>query len=405
VSNYCTGRLAGKLMISRRHFSKWLSLAPFVSWVPSIIRFSKPTPTFKRRLIQQAEEMMDYAHVPGLCIGYTNGESAVTIPVGVKTAGIVAPIVDDVVFQAGSLGKPVFAYGVLKLRDRGLLDLDRPLNNYLPGYLPNEPLSELVTARMVLSHQTGLQNWRQSIKEPLQFAFTPGSHFSYSGEGYFFLQLVLERITGSTLVEFMRREVLEPLQMHDSSYIWQPRLEDKRSDGHDADGKPGDTWNVKFGKLLWQAAANSNETLETWQLPTIEKQLAAYDKSADPVPNNLLPNCAGSLMTTVPDYMKFMECISRGTGLSATTHKEWMTPQVQVKRSIWWGLGLGFDRTTSQTLFWHWGDNYFFQNFMAGTVDGTTRLVTFTNGTGGKKVYERLVLRFLQRDLPAFLWV
>ena len=83
--------------------------------------------------------------------------------------GIQSPLrVDDrIVFEAASLSKPVFAYLVLRLVDRGELKLEVPLNNYIPNYIADDPCSRSITVEHVLSHSSGLANWR-SRDYPLQ---------------------------------------------------------------------------------------------------------------------------------------------------------------------------------------------------------------------------------------------
>ena len=116
---------------------------------------------------------------------------------------------EDSIFQAASLSKPVFAYAVLKLAQKGSLSLDTPLISYLPqGYLHIQnpfafgrpsisdrvvaPELQAVTARMVLNHTSGLPNWSS---EPLAFDFKPGTGWQYSGEGFMLLQRVVEELT------------------------------------------------------------------------------------------------------------------------------------------------------------------------------------------------------------------
>ena len=93
----------------------------------------------------------------------------------------------------------------------GKLDLDRPLMTYLPGpyrhvqnpFAPGvsdvvtDPRFGRITARMVLSHTSGLPNW--SRHQPLALSSEPGTTWSYSGEGYVFLQQVVETIAGQDL--------------------------------------------------------------------------------------------------------------------------------------------------------------------------------------------------------------
>jgi CubicO group peptidase (beta-lactamase class C family) len=93
------------------------------------------------------------------------------------------------------MSKPVFAYAVMKLCEQRVLTLDTPLSRYTPYRFVDDPRIGLVTARHVLSHRSGLQNWRSGEK-PLGFDFTPGEKWQYSGKGYFYLQSVITRLTG-----------------------------------------------------------------------------------------------------------------------------------------------------------------------------------------------------------------
>jgi len=113
---------------------------------------------------------------------------------GYSHASLKKPMTKNTNTEAGSLSKPVFAYLVLKACEKGLLDLDIPLVNYLSHpKIENMPLFDLITARMVLSHSTGLPNWKDLPPgRELKVYLTPGSRFTYSGEGYQYLQAVPE---------------------------------------------------------------------------------------------------------------------------------------------------------------------------------------------------------------------
>src|SRR5687768_18588466 len=114
-------------------------------------------------------------------------------------------VTDRTVFEAASLGKPVFAYAVMKLVDAGVLSLDVPLHQYLPEPVADERM-KLITARMVLAHTTGFQN-EVMPGETLKIHFTPGARFSYSGAGFLYLQRVVEHVTKKPLPLLMRELV------------------------------------------------------------------------------------------------------------------------------------------------------------------------------------------------------
>lgn len=155
-------------------------------------------------------------------------------------------------FYGASLSKAVFGYLVSVLVNEGVIDIDKPLQQYLDfplfelgnrwyGFqdLENDKRYEKITARMCLSHTTGFQNWR-SIPRPddpenkkrLKIYFEPGTQYYYSGEGMMLLQYIIEHITGKGYEELVAEKVFKPLQMRSSSYIWQERFENKYCNGH-----------------------------------------------------------------------------------------------------------------------------------------------------------------------------
>jgi CubicO group peptidase (beta-lactamase class C family) len=139
---------------------------------------------------------------------------------GVRDAASKKPVKTDTVFEAASMSKPVFAYAVLKLCERGVLDLDTPLTHYTTSrFLDGDPRLDLITARHVLSHTTGFPNWR-SQSHPLSIAFTPGTQWSYSGEGYAYLQSVITELTKQPIEDYMRANIFEPFGMTSSGYVW-----------------------------------------------------------------------------------------------------------------------------------------------------------------------------------------
>ena len=105
------------------------------------------------------------------------------------------------VFQAASLSKVVFSYIVMKMYDRGEIDLDAPICTYtdIDRFEDKESASKL-TARMVLNHRTGLPNWSTSPSSQewptstITFKYPVDSCYGYSGEGFAFLQRAVEKI-------------------------------------------------------------------------------------------------------------------------------------------------------------------------------------------------------------------
>jgi CubicO group peptidase (beta-lactamase class C family) len=297
---------------------------------------------------------------------------------GVRDAGSGQPVMDSTIFEAASLSKPVFAYGVLKLVDQGKLDLDQPLSKYLPKpYIEGDARLDKITARYVLSHRTGFPNWRGD-GDPLTIHFTPGERFSYSGEGFVYLQKVVEQITGKSLNDYMTEAVCLPLHMTSSSYVWRPDFDSRTALPHDAAGQPGEKWKPKEA------------------------------------------NPASSLNTTAGDYALFVEALLNGTGLKPGTLREMEKPQIAVdpectnctervpqefSKSVFWGLGIGIQQTAEGESLWHWGDNGRFKAYVVAYPKQKIGVVLFMDGFSGLSIVRDLLRTAVGGQQPALQWI
>lgn len=345
----------------------------------SSLRRSERLAEVTARLERDVPRMMNEADLPGLSMALVrNGEIAWRHAFGVKDAKTKEPVVDSTVFEAASLSKPVVAYAVLKLVDGGKFDLDKPLNQYLPGDYDVGPDPRLaqITARRVLSHTTGFPNWRQ--EKELKIFFTPGEKFSYSGEGFVYLSKVIERVTGEKFNDFMKRMVFEPLGMTSSSFIWQPSYDVLKTSRHNAAGSP-----------------------------------APQFKAAE-------PNAASTLHTTAEDYAKFVVAILKGTGLKKETRALMLTRQIKVDEAganmtstpankpsaeVSWGLGVGLQNTADGLSFWHWGDNGDAKAYFVAFDRQKLGVVVFANGANGLSFIRELVDESIGGRQPAIAWI
>ncbi len=156
----------------------------------------------------QMPSLLAVARVPGLSIALVHDARVVwSRGFGVMQSSARTPVDLDTIFEVGSISKTVFAYAVMKLCEKGLLDLDKPLTSYIPErWLEGDTRVDQMTARHVLSHTGGFQNWR-STEDPLRIHFAPGARHMYSGEGYSYLQLVVAHLTGQVKYPGMRNDV------------------------------------------------------------------------------------------------------------------------------------------------------------------------------------------------------
>src|SRR5215210_5440517 len=164
--------------LSRRHFllgstgAVLLTARPRTAWPLQAVASAAPLWQPNADLLRSLPRLLELASVPGLALGIIEGKRVYRRGFGDAIEESAQPVSDETVFEAASLGKPVFAYAVLRLVDAGVIDLDRPLYDYLP--LPDADNSRMkrVTARHVLSHTTGLPNWRQQ-QSPLEPSSDP----------------------------------------------------------------------------------------------------------------------------------------------------------------------------------------------------------------------------------------
>ena len=124
-------------------------------------------------LLHTLPRLLELAAVPGLALATVDDGGIVSKSSGRATLQPPRGLGDGTVFEAASLGKPLFAYAVLKLVDAGVLDLDRPLHEYLASAEAVTPRMRRVTARHVLTHTSGLPNWRH-VPGPLEPETEPG---------------------------------------------------------------------------------------------------------------------------------------------------------------------------------------------------------------------------------------
>lgn len=352
---------------------------------------------------------MRTAGVPGVSVAIIGREGVTARGFGVTRAGAGDAVDADTVFEAASLSKPVFAYLVLRLAAEGVIDLDKPLGDYLPVPNSDDTPSRAITARHVLSHTTGWRNWRVAREHLLTADFTPGSRFGYSGEGFYFLQRVVERVTGRGILRLTRERVFEPLGMRRSAYMSRPDLEANRADPHSNRGVPMDSFNSRVSRVMRERAASESKSMDDWTHEDAERAASAANPTLSAFPNFLLPNVAGSLLTTANDYARFLRHLLGSTesppGGRAVLDRM-VAPQITLNESIRWGLGVGLQSSGAgrPDQFWHWGDSGGVKAFVVGDPTAGNGVVVFTNGNNGRAVYERVV-RAVRGDQPAFLWI
>lgn len=333
-------------------------------------RSSAPWETLIADLEKQIPKLMEEAIVPGVSIAIVkDAKLRWRRAFGVKDSASKKPVDDDTMFEAASMSKPVFAYAVMKLCEKGVIDLDTPLTKYTAErFLEGDPRLDLITARHVLSHTSGFQNWR-SEEEPLKIHFTPGEKYLYSGEGYSYLQSVVAQVTAQPIEQFMKANIFVPFGMASSGYVW----------------------NAAFGTLMARPHDQKGN---------------AFDNKKSTAADAARYGSSGALLTTPTDYAKFViEVIdpkqSDAFRLNKSSLKEMLRPQVRVtdvgEYSISWALGWRVAHTTNGDVINHGGDNKGFHSWADASVERKSGFVIMTNGENGRELLKKLAPAVGQR--------
>ena len=312
-------------------------------------------------LAERMPALLDSAGIPGISIAVLEGgETVWTGAFGVRNAVDRQPVGPETVFEAASLSKPVFAYGLLRLVDRGGFDLDRPLSEYVEmSQFGDDPRMDRITGRMILTHTSGISGFAEGGK--VTMGADPGARFRYFGDAWLPLQRAVEAVTGEPVHEFLRREVLEPFGMDHSSFVWDD-LDGDYATPHDDLGNP------------------------------MEKRTFAE------------AHVAATLHTTASDYARFLAAAMEGAGLSTESARAFLTPQVEMGRMLSWGLGVGLQDDTRGRAFWQWGHWFGTRAFMIAYPASGKGLVLLANGDAGLSILDAVLGTLFGPDQPGAAW-
>jgi D-alanyl-D-alanine-carboxypeptidase/D-alanyl-D-alanine-endopeptidase len=336
-------------------------------------------------LNRHIEYLMKEAKVPGLAISVFNEDQPVYSEVfGYANNNDGRELHSTTNMYGASLSKAVFTVIAMKFVEDGVIDLDTPLESYLPkkiyeyepkadwhddySDLKNDSLYHKITARMVLAHTSGFPNWR--FFEPdkkLRVKQEPGSGYIYSGEGMVYLQVILEKITGKPFEELAQEIVFKPLGMENSSFEWQPKFEQDYAHGHNQKGE-------------------------------------AYKKDKD---NE--PRAPSTLETTFEDYNKFLGAALNRELLSKDSWNEIFSPQVRIRTlrqfgplsqkegdfnddiALSYGLGWGVFKTSNGWAASKGGNGSGFQHYSVLFPEVGKGILILTNSENGESIFKELL--------------
>ena len=322
--------------------------------------------------------IVDSARITGLQVAIINNNQTVwTKSFGLKDVEKQLKLDDSTEMYAASLTKVVSAYLFLRLVDKGIFNLDKPVRQYLKlpiGQYPkwkdlaNDTVSfNQITARMLLSHSSGMPVLRALYGNKVSLIAKPGEKFYYSNEGMNLLGFIMEEYLGKPLEVLAKEEVFAPLKMNHTSMIWESAFEKNFSNAYFKDGKNYGSERRENGRA------------------------------------------AGSMTTTAVDYAKFVINLMKRGGLSKKLYDQQFSPQIFVRSKrgfgalkdsittdndqikLAWGLGTGLFQSPYGRAFFHSGHGDANQNYFVAFPESGVAVVLMSNSENFERA-SRLIL-------------
>lgn len=323
----------------------WLVLAAFASALATADAID-----------DMARANMEAEHIPGMAIGIMEGETLKIVRTyGYANLETMTPVTDKTVFRIASMSKAFCAASALKLIEEGKLTLETRVVDVLPD-APEQ--WSAVRVKHLLSHTSGIPDsnlfdmgraysdsqflalfWR------LPLDAEPGTAYRYNNFAYSVLGMIVGKVSGSSLREFVAQRIFKPLGMTQSQYYTLSTLVPHRADGYS-----------------WQSGTHLNA------LPLRPEQ---YDGS-------------GGIMTSVTDYAKWQAALHRTDVLSdAIKQQQWTRSKLNDGKEIPYGMGWFPEVRNGKRIVDHSGGTHGFTSFVIRNLDDKVTVFVFRNGAGG----------------------
>jgi len=295
-----------------------------------------------QRIERALGEELAARRIPGLSVAVgAAGELRWSAGLGMADLENLVPARAGTVYRTGSIAKPITAVAVLQLAERGKLDLDAPVQEYVPEF-PTKPWP--VTARLLLGHLAGIRHYRAreflsvehyfNLRDPLKVFMDdplmaePGTKFVYSTYGYSLLGAIVEAAAGMPFTRYLEEHIFRPAGMVSTR----------------ADDVFAIIPNRARGYQLLNDGRLHNATL--------------VDTS------NKIPG--GGLVATAEDLVRLGLALQRGTLLGKASRDAMFTPQrLKDGRSTGYGLGWYITRAEGRARYHHGGAQSGASTFLA----------------------------------------
>jgi CubicO group peptidase (beta-lactamase class C family) len=200
------------------------------------------------RLREQFEPILDQAvkdhEIPGFVMGVVaDGKIVYKTARGVRRLGGTEPLTERSLFHMASVTKPFVGTAVMQLVEAGKVDLDQPVQRYVPYFRLRDPRAASITVRQMLSHTSGMPDvddyeWEKAVADEgaleryvrsltdRELIAAPGERYQYSNMAYEVLGHLIAKLSGETFEGYVKAHILAPLGMKDST-VFRPEADPK----------------------------------------------------------------------------------------------------------------------------------------------------------------------------------
>ena len=340
-----------------------------------------PLPPLNREALRQAIANLPDGDVTGAMVRVSGADGNWVGTSGVADIRTGAPVPVDARFRIGSMTKVFTATVVLQLAAEGRVDLDRPVQHYLPRLLPDGVYAP-ITVRQLLNFTHGLPGVPVPQKDPTWFfenryrrfsprelvglalpagpRFEPGTQQEYGNIGYLVAGLLIEKVTGRPYGEEVHARILRPLHLRDTSVP-----------GHDVTipGPHAHGYEV----VAAEAGGGCPDGATAYQGRCLVDITVASQS---------VPWAAGEMISTTADMDRFLVALFKGRLLPRAQLEEMFTipdvPDAEGGRASY-GAGLSRYVVNGITLWGKTGDRHGYNNGMGATRDLRRRLIYSVN--------------------------
>lgn len=183
------------------------------------------------------EKYMKDQGIPGIAIGIVkDGELLLAKGYGYGNCETKKPITEKSIFHMASVSKTFVATAIIQLYEKGIIDIDKPIVDYIPYFKSVDERYKKITIKHMLSHTSGityvddscwgkgpyddgaLERYVRSLTE-LELMWEPGSRFYYNNTLYEVLGHLISKMSDMTFEDYIKKNILQPIEMYKSTFF------------------------------------------------------------------------------------------------------------------------------------------------------------------------------------------